>query len=436
MSKVFVLDANRKPLNLVHPGRARVLLKEGKAAVLRSFPFTIILKAAVPEPAVVPLRLKLDPGAQTTGLALLDDASGEVLWAAEVSHRGFAVKAALDARLLVRRSRRSRKTRYRQPRFSNRRRKPGWLPPSLESRIANVLCWVARLRRLCPLEALSLELVKFDTQAMQQPEIEGIAYQQGELLGYEIRAYLLEKWGRACAYCGETSVPLQVEHIRPKAKGGTDSVSNLTLACQDCNQAKGHQDVCVFLANKPEMLVRILAQAKAPLRDAAVVNSSRWILYERLKTEGLPLETGSGGLTKFNRSRRNLPKTHWLDAANVGVSTPEYLKTREVVPLLIKATGHGSRQMCGTNASGFPIRLRSRHKVHHGYQTGDLVRAVVPVGKKAGTHVGRVLARASGSFDLVTTSGRITGINHRYCHPVHRNDGYAYTKGERHERAA
>src|SRR5438045_3368293 len=141
MSKVFVVDANKQPLNPIHPGRARLWLKEGKAAVYRRFPFTIILRQEIERPRVIPLRLKLDPGAQTTGLALLNDQSGEVVWAAELSHRGFAIKGALDARRAWRRFRRARHTRYRKPRWANRRRKPGWVPPSLESRILNVLTW-------------------------------------------------------------------------------------------------------------------------------------------------------------------------------------------------------------------------------------------------------------------------------------------------------
>jgi 5-methylcytosine-specific restriction endonuclease McrA len=428
MSRVFVIDANKQPLNPVRPGRARKLLTLGQAAVYRRYPFTIILRQAVSHPVLVPLRLKIDPGARTTGLALVNDATGEVVWAAELEHRGCAIKRSLDECRAVRRSRRSRHTRYRAPRWANRRRKAGWLPPSLASRIANVLTWVARLARLCPLGAVSLELVKFNTQAMQQPEIAGVAYQQGELMGYELREYLLEKWQRQCAYCQKSQVPLQVEHIVPRAKGGTDRASNLTLACEACNDAKGKQDVRDFLKSKPEVLSRVLAQAKAPLRDAASVNSSRWALFARLKALGLPVETGSGGLTKYNRSQRTLPKTHWLDAACVGQSTPEQLAIKEVCPLLIKASGHGKRQMCGVK-HGFPIRHRKRQKVHHGYQTGDLARVVVPAGKKAGTYMGRVLARATGSFDLITTAGRIEGISHRYCQPIHRNDGYSYAKG-------
>ncbi len=293
-----------------------------------------------------------------------------------------------------------------------------------------MLTWVSRLRRLCPLTSMSLEVVKFDTQALQNPEISRVEYQQGSLMGYELREYLLETWQRTCAYCGKQNLPLQIEHIVPRAKGGTDRASNLTLSCQACNQAKGSQDGGEFLKDKPEVLARLLAQAKAPLRDAATVNTTRWALYEQLKALGLPLEGGSGGRTKFNRSQQGLPKTHWLDAACVGASTPVGLQLEAVVPLTIKASGHGNRQMCGVNEAGFPIRHRKRQKVHRGYQTGDLVRVVIPSGKKAGTYVGRVLARATGSFDLVTKTGRIEGISHRYCKPLHRNDGYSYQKGE------
>src|SRR5215469_12497286 len=143
---------------------------------------------------------------------------------------------------VVRRSRRQRHTRSRQPRFRNRRRQPGWQPPSRQSRVQNVVTWVERLRRWCPIGALSLELVKFDTQRLQQPEMAGVEYQQGDLAGYELRQYLLEEWGRRCAYCGATGVPLQVEHVLPRSRGGTDRASNLTLACELCNTAKGSED--------------------------------------------------------------------------------------------------------------------------------------------------------------------------------------------------
>ena len=136
MSKVFVLDTYYKPLNPVHPGRARLLLNQGKASVYRRFPFTIILKVEVHQPEVEPLRLKIDPGSKTTGIAGVSDASGEVVFAANLIHRGSQIQERLDKRRAVRSSRRQRKTRYRAPRFNNRKnKKKGWLPPSLSSRL-------------------------------------------------------------------------------------------------------------------------------------------------------------------------------------------------------------------------------------------------------------------------------------------------------------
>lgn len=230
------------------------------------------------------------------------------MFTAELTHRGQAIKEALESRRSVRRSRRQRKTKYRKPRFDNRKRKQGWLPPSLESRTSNILTWVNRLSRYCPITALSQELVKFDMQAMNNPEISSIEYQQGTLAGYGLRGYLLEKWSRTCAYCDAKDVPLQIEHIQARANGGTDRVSNLCLACEPCNQKKGKQDIRDFLKHKPNVLKHILAQAKAPLKDTSAVNTTRWALYERLKATGLPVEVGTGGMTKYHRMMQGLDK--------------------------------------------------------------------------------------------------------------------------------
>ncbi len=423
--RVFVLDKNKKPLDPCHPARARKLLCSGQARVFRRYPFTIIMLQLEGENCVThPHRLKIDPGAKTTGIAILQ--GSRVVWAAELTHRGNQIREALTSRRQLRRARRSRKTRYRKPRFDNRKRADRWLAPSLQSRIENILTWVKKLCRYCPITEISQELVRFDTSAMQNPEISGVQYQQGELAGYEVREFLLEKWGRTCAYCDAKETPLEVEHIQPISRGGSNRLSNLTLACRPCNQKKGNQVLEQFLAKKPVLLARILSQAKKPLADAAAVNSTRWKFYENLKATGLPVEVGSGGLTKYNRCRQNLPKTHWLDAANVGKSTPEKLIVEVIQPLLITAKGHGTRQMCRTDKYGFPIRYCSRQKIHFGFRTGDIVKAIVTTGKKIGTYVGRVATRASGSFNISTKNRLIQGISHKYCQIVHRKDGYQY----------
>jgi 5-methylcytosine-specific restriction endonuclease McrA len=114
-----------------------------------------------------------------------------------------------------------------------------------------------------------IELARFDTQLKLDPEISGKGYQQGTLHGYETREYLLAKWGRKCAYCGAEGLPLQIDRVKPKSGGGSDRVSNLTLACQSCNQKKGSLEIREFLAGRPELASRILAKAKAPLLGAA-----------------------------------------------------------------------------------------------------------------------------------------------------------------------
>jgi hypothetical protein len=277
------------------------------------------------------------------------------------------------------------------------------------------------------------------------------------LFGYEVREYLLEKWMLTCAYCDAQNVPLEIDHVHPRSMGGSDRVSNLAIACHDCNQAKDNARLSAFLqtdkgrqtrqqvsaavyaGNDPKKraererhesnwLERVLKQVKAPLRDAAAVNVTRNILFERLLELGLPVETGSGGRTKFNRSQQHYPKAHWIDAACVGESGASVCLNLELKPLQITATGHGRRQMQNMTKKGFPRgKAKSRQKTYFGFQTGDMVRAIVPKGRFAGKHVGRVACKKSGNFKLKVGGKELDGVSWRHCTPVHRGDGYAYT---------
>ncbi len=425
MNSVFVVSNIRKPLMPTSPARARKLLKAGKAAVLRRYPFTIVLKYRA-DGETQPIRVKLDPGSKETGIAVVSEATKTLLFAMVLAHRGRVIKSNLDSRRATRRGRRNRNTRHRKPRFQNRTRKACWLPPSLQHRVETTMTWVKRFCRVTPVSALSQELVKFDLQRMENPEISGVEYQQGTLAGYEVREYLLEKWGRKCAYCGAENMPLQVEHIKAKANGGTNRISNLTLSCEPCNTKKGTQAVEVFLKKKPELLKKIMAQAKAPLKDAAAVNATRWALFERLKSTKLPVEVGSGGRTKFNRTSQNLSKAHWIDAACVGVSGEAVVIPNRIVPFQAKSTGHGCRQVTRTDRFGFPRQKAKKGGLVFGFQTGDIVKAVIPKGKHIGTHTGKVAVRATGSFDVLKRSGKVGGISYKYCQAVHRKDGYVY----------
>jgi hypothetical protein len=260
---------------------------------------------------------------------------------------------------------------------------------------------------------------------MQNPEINGIEYQRGELFGFEVKEYLLQKWNRKCAYCGVENVPFEIEHILAKSKGGSNRVSNLCLSCHSCNQTKGNKPIEEFLKKKPEVLKRVLAQASSPLKDAAAVNATRWELYRRLQSTALPVEVGSGGRTKFNRKTRGIEKFHWTDAACVGESTPERLLLNGVKPLIVKAKGHGRRQRCGTDRYGFPIRHAPAQKFFMGFQTGDLVKADVLTRKYAGSYTGRVAIRFKPSFKL-TTGGKSFDVHPKYLKTIHRSDGYEY----------
>ena len=404
--------------------RARLMLERGRARVHRLYPFTVrLVDRMAADSALQPIAVKIDPGSKTTGLATVRQ-GGSVLFLGELHHRGRQISEALTARRAMRRRRRGN-LRYRPARFDNRTKPKGWLAPSLQHRVDTVLSWVARLRRALLVTSIATELVRFDMQLLESPDISGVGYQQGTLAGYELREFLLNKWDRACAYCGVANVPLQIEHIHPKARGGSNRESNLTLACGPCNQEKGAQPVEVFLAKRPAVLARIKATAKRPLKDAAAVNATRWALFNRLKETGLPVTTGSGGRTKWNRSRLGVPKTHALDAACVG--DVDALTDWDVPTLSIKETGRGSYSRTRLDKFGFPRGYLTREKRIKGFQTGDMVKAVLAKGVHIGTWIGRVAVRASGSFNVQTGAIVRQGISWKNCRMIQRADGYGYS---------
>jgi hypothetical protein len=162
---VFVIDSDRQPCNPIHPAQARLLLSQKKAAVLRCYPFTILLKEKVENVEIKPLTIKIDPGSKVTGLALVSEEN--VIWGAELTHRSQQIKSDLESRRAIRRSRRNRKTRYRPARFLNRKRQKRWLAPSLQHRVETTLTWVKKLIRYCPVTDIVQELVRFDLQKIE-----------------------------------------------------------------------------------------------------------------------------------------------------------------------------------------------------------------------------------------------------------------------------
>lgn len=432
---VFMVDTNKQPLKPTTPKRARELLNKGKAAVLRRYPFTLILKQdrAAAKPY---LELRIDPGSKVTGFALINQ-KNECIWGMELEHRGALISESLIKRAGFRRNRRNRQSRYRKKRF-NRKKAEGWLPPSLMHRVQTVLTWIERICRYNPVVAIVIEKVKFDTQQLDNPNIKGIEYQQGTLAGYTIREALLEHWGRECAYCNARETPLQIEHILPRAKGGSNRFNNLTLACQPCNQAKGNRAIADFLKHKPDTLKKIQSHCKKSLNDAAAVNSTRNKLFAVAATIGLPVMAGNGALAKLVRAKSNLPKAHWIDAASNSLNQ-KTVKLLTHQPLLVTCKGHGNRQTVRCNSSGFPAItvkknshgrkivtvVKPKQKYKHAL-AGDIVNVTLEKDRKhitKGVYTARVKTPTNTGVEVKINGHRISSKIFNF---IHRSDGYDY----------
>lgn len=455
---VFVLSKQKKPMDNCPPAKARILLRDGFAVVHKQQPFTIRLKDNSVHSQKKEYQIKIDPGSKTTGFALVDEDANAVFFA-ELEHRGERVVSLLETRRQTRRNRRTRELRYRKPKWGNAYKKKesnfqldsprpkGWLPPSVESIEQNIVNFAKRLMKLSNVYSIALESVKFDMQKMENMKISGKAYQQGELMGYEMRNYLLEKTGYTCQYCGGTSKDkrLEIEHIHPKSRGGSNRLNNLTIACRSCNSDKNSDTLEEYLERLKRLktniaklrvrhISRILQTGKPTvgLRYAAWANTMRHRLVKDLDELGVYLTLGTGGQTHHNRIRKlKLPKEHYYDALSVvNLPSESYNMTTNQV-LNVKAFGRGSRFRGRTNACGIITKRLTRQKQFFGFQTGDLVKAIVPKGKKKGVHVGRVAIRKSGYFNIRTPKETVQGISHKHCHVRQRNDGYGYTLSRR-----
>ena len=360
---IFVLNMRGKPLMSTSPRKARLLLKEGKAKVVRRDPFTIQLKYATGENKQ-PIKLALDPGYKNVGFSAITDKreliSGEVVLRTDIPDK-------LKEKSMYRRGRRNRNTRYREPRWKNRGNNKGkkkdWLAPSIQHKLDTYVRLITKFNNILPLSNITIETSPFDTQKMQNPEISGIEYQQGELQGYEVKEYLLEKWGRKCAYCKIESVPFETEHIIPTSRGGTNRVSNLTIACHNCNQKKDNMTAAEF--GHPE----IQLMAKKPLKDAAFMNIVRSRLVETIKREFPQYQCNEtyGYITKHDRIKMGLEKTHANDAFVIASGRNQIRSSKPYKVIQIRR----NNRTLQTNRKGFkPSIRRQRYK----YSPGDLIK--------------------------------------------------------------
>lgn len=348
--RVPVLNMRGEPLMPTTPGKARMLVEQQKATVLQRTPFAIQLLYPTGETRQ-DITLGIDSGYSYVGFSAVTEkeelVSGELELRRNISRK-------LEERRMYRRQKRNRLW-HRQPRFSNRGKRDGWLAPSMEHKVQSHIHLIEKLKKILPITRVVIEVASFDTQKMQNPEIKGIEYQQGELQGYAVREYLLEKWGRKCAYCNKRNVPLEVEHIIPKSRGGTNRVSNLAISCHECNQEKGNRTAEEFGHHG------IQKKAKKSLKATPFMN-----LVRRRIVDLLGCDHTYGYITKHNRIKVGLEKTHYNDAF---VIAGGYTQERSI-PYVAKQVRRNNRSI-QMNRKGFKPSIRRQR---YNLQPNDLVK--------------------------------------------------------------
>jgi len=375
---VFVLNRSKKPLDMITNAEARILIRKKLAVVHKVYPFTIRLRDNSCGSNDKTYTVKLDPGSKHTGIAIVDD-KDSVVMLAELEHRGHLIKKDLNSRRAVRRSRRNRKTRYREARFLNRTKPKGWLVPSVKSRADNVINFIKKYKKLLNINKVMIENVSFDVAQMaSDAKLLGNDYQEGPLYDTNLREFIFSKTKGRCSYCGAQAE--EIDHIVPRAKGGTNSTYNLTPACRACNEKKSNLSLKEF-GKKVGKDFGKLEPKKLP-KDAAIVQSARNYMVKEITRLVADTTLHDAWLTKYNRDQLGLPKQHYYDALSVGnVENYKFLTDKILV---ISAKGRGKRQMCRVDKYGFPRTSAKASKFVEGFQTGDIVKAIVTKGSKQG----------------------------------------------------
>ena len=370
--------------------------------------------------------VKVDPGSKHTGIAIVDN-KDSVVMLAELEHRGHIIKRTLDKRRSLRSFRRQRKTRHRPARFLNRTRPKGWLAPSIKSRADNVVNFIKKYKKLLNINKVMIENVSFDTAQMSSnTKLYGVKYQQGPLYQQKLRSFIFSRSNGKCVYCGAKAT--EIDHVIPRSNGGTNSTYNLVATCRSCNEKKSNLTLKAFGKLVGKDFSKITSK-KLP-KDAAIVQSAKNYMVREVTKLVSDTTIYDAWITKYNRDELGLPKQHYYDALSVGNIQDYKFFTDKI--LQISTKGRGSRQMCSVDKYGFPRTSAKASKSVKGFQSGDMVRAVVPTGlKKGGEYLGKVAVRSSGKFDIQTKNRTIQGIGHKYCHIIQRCDGYSYSYNER-----
>ena len=282
---------------------ARLLLKEGKAKVIKRCPFTIKLRHQT-STYTQPLILGIDTGSRTIGSAVVN-VKNEVVYISEIQIRND-IADKMTQRSSYRRNRRNRKTRYRKARWLNRKNsiKKDRFSPTMTSKINSHLKEIRFVQSILPISKIILETATFDTHALKNPKVldDKVKYQKGLNYGFaNTKAYVLNRDNYVCQYCkGKTkNSRLEVHHIIFRSQNGSDDESNLITLCKVCHDK----------LHKNEIKLKKVGKVKGSLRHATQMNSIRVQLLKQLKCE----ET-FGFITKEHRQTLNLPKEHYIDA--------------------------------------------------------------------------------------------------------------------------
>lgn len=399
-TQACVLDQNGKPLMPTKRlGKVYRLLKTKKAHIVSYEPFTIQLDYEPDTHIIQPMTLGVDSGAIHSGYSVANEQrefySSEVIARDNISYR-------ISDRRMYRQNRRYRKTRYRKPRFNNRKnKKKGWLPPSLEQKVAVQLNEIDHLHRHFPIETIIAEVAEFNIQKIKNPDISGKDYQQGTLQGYNIRNYLLEKHGRKCFYCDKEVSNFEVEHMLPKAKGGSNRIDNLTLSCHSCNQKKGTLTAEEFIkqtlpAEKVAKKLKQLSKEKRLFKYMAHMNATRWTLYDAINDKYPNVKMTYCYITKYNRIQAGLPKAHHIDAKCITgfAQVPSF----DTTVVKMKMRRHNRQLHRATFSKGHVRKAASLPTVMFGFRLYDIVMY--------NNHRYYIKGRRSnGSFTLVSLEG-------------------------------
>ncbi len=299
---VYVLNKNGEVLMPCSPRKVRILLKSGKATVVCREPFTIQLIYGS-SGYKQNVNLGIDAGSKHIGLSATSEK--KELYSADVELRNDIVDL-ISTRRENRRTRRNRKTRYRKVRFNNRKKKCGWIAPSIKQKIQCHLDVVRGVCKILPITKIIVETASFDIQKIKNPEIQSKEYQQGEQLDFwNVREYVLFRDGHTCQCCKGKSKDkiLNVHHIESRKTGG-EAPNDLITLCETC-----HNDYHKGKINLPKTIKRGMS-----FRDATFMGIMRWVFYEELKKIYSNIMMTYGYITKNIRIRNNLPKTHYIDA--------------------------------------------------------------------------------------------------------------------------